>query len=274
MRRHLNSDHVHLFNPITYSTTAKDDLVHYLSFDSDYKNWSCYKTEYGLNINVGFLRNFILHNNGLEFIHLDYIDLTLAMNDYDGNKYARNSLECHKYVFSSEFNYDIESIVNAHDILMKDVIGDNKNIVPELGLRKTSIIVGNENDPIGSATASPKYIKRNLDMLLDNTEYSLYRDKETIENLLRLGIEFYFNFEVIHPFNDGNGRIGRILLLKVLSDTGRQPFYFSKTNRNKHMKAFAAAKRGNKSHFSNMFIKEYRYFFEQEFSSLNKDKIS
>ncbi len=35
-------------------------------------------------------------------------------------------------------------------------------------------------------------------------------EKITIENI----IEFHYRFECIHPFQDGNGRVGRIIVFK------------------------------------------------------------
>ncbi|MFI3325209.1 MAG: Fic family protein, partial [Clostridia bacterium] len=37
-------------------------------------------------------------------------------------------------------------------------------------------------------------------------------------------IEFHYNFEKIHPFQDGNGRVGRLIILKECLKCGIVPF--------------------------------------------------
>ena len=66
------------------------------------------------------------------------------------------------------------------------------------------------------ATA-PELVAKELAALL--TEYNAAPAK-TLENL----IEFHVRFERIHPFQDGNGRIGRLILFKECLRWGIVPF--------------------------------------------------
>ena len=59
----------------------------------------------------------------------------------------------------------------------------------------------------GRETAKPKDVPARMKALLSDYE-SL--DAVSIENV----IEFHYNFERIHPFQDGNGRVGRLIALK------------------------------------------------------------
>lgn len=59
----------------------------------------------------------------------------------------------------------------------------------------------------GRETAKPKDVPARMKALLSDYE-SL--DAVSIENV----IEFHYNFEHIHPFQDGNGRVGRLIALK------------------------------------------------------------
>lgn len=54
--------------------------------------------------------------------------------------------------------------------------------------------------------AQPYEVEPKLDKLIDNWNNS----KKDIEKIAY----FHYNFELIHPFQDGNGRIGRFLILK------------------------------------------------------------
>ena len=66
-------------------------------------------------------------------------------------------------------------------------------------------------------TSSPKDVQKNMEKLL-NWYKSI--KKVTIEDI----IEFHFRFENIHPFQDGNGRVGRIIAFKECLKNNIVPF--------------------------------------------------
>ena len=81
-------------------------------------------------------------------------------------------------------------------------VGDYKKIPNEVG---------------GNETCSPEEVHQQLKHLL-----SLYNAKKTktLEDI----IDFHVHFERIHPFQDGNGRIGRLILFKECLSAGIVPF--------------------------------------------------
>ncbi|MGM9849303.1 MAG: Fic family protein [Bacilli bacterium] len=66
-------------------------------------------------------------------------------------------------------------------------------------------------------TSSPKDVEKDLDDLL-----RWYKELSvvTIEDI----IEFHVRFERIHPFGDGNGRVGRIIMFKECLKNNIMPF--------------------------------------------------
>ncbi len=66
-------------------------------------------------------------------------------------------------------------------------------------------------------TSSPEDVEKELDNLLK--EYKKINNV-TIEDI----IDFHYRFECIHPFGDGNGRVGRIIMFKECLKNNIMPF--------------------------------------------------
>jgi len=73
------------------------------------------------------------------------------------------------------------------------------------------------NEAGGKETTSPKKVSSEIKKLL-----SWYSTKEDID--FNDILEFHYRFESIHPFQDGNGRIGRVLMFKECIKNNIIPF--------------------------------------------------
>ncbi|MGL4864259.1 MAG: Fic family protein [Cetobacterium sp.] len=86
----------------------------------------------------------------------------------------------------------------------------------------SNAIVGAEFD-----TASPEQTPNLMYQWLNNYEY-LMENAETEEEKIRIILEKHIEFERIHPFNDGNGRTGRMIILYSLLENNLAPIIISK----------------------------------------------
>ena len=69
----------------------------------------------------------------------------------------------------------------------------------------------------GIETSAPSAVKKDINALLNN--YNL-KQKITIFDV----IDFHYEFEKIHPFQDGNGRVGRLIMFKECLKNNIVPF--------------------------------------------------
>lgn len=101
-------------------------------------------------------------------------------------------------------------IRELHEKLMQGVRG--KNATPGM-FRQSQNWIGAENTPIRAArfVPAPPY---KLPEVLDAFEKYIHTD-DIYPPLLRIGM-IHYQFETIHPFIDGNGRIGRLLISLLL----------------------------------------------------------
>ena len=102
-------------------------------------------------------------------------------------------------------------IKDVHNALLVGVRGKDKG---RGEFRKTQNWIGKPNTPIELATYVPPRPDQLSDYLSNWEHYYHYDEKD---KLVQLSI-IHAQFEIIHPFVDGNGRIGRILIPIFLYD--------------------------------------------------------
>ena len=76
------------------------------------------------------------------------------------------------------------------------------------------------NEVGGNETTSPEDVTHEMKKLLDS-----YNEKK--EKRLEDIIDFHYRFEKIHPFQDGNGRLGRLIMFKECLKHDFVPFIIS-----------------------------------------------
>jgi len=95
--------------------------------------------------------------------------------------------------------------------------------------------------------------------LMSDLEAFLHNDMAHVPHLIKIAIAHY-QFETIHPFNDGNGRLGRLMIALYLSSNGlltKPTLYLSdffERNKTQYVNHLMAVREGN-------YIKKWLAFF-------------
>lgn len=109
---------------------------------------------------------------------------------------------------------DIEMIKDAHGILMENIVGHPMLKPGEF--RKVQNWIGKPGTKIEDATYVPPPPEKINELLVDLEKF-IQNPPGRIPTLVQLAMIHYV-FEAIHPFIDGNGRIGRLIIPVLLAE--------------------------------------------------------
>ena len=172
--------------------------------------------------------------------HKTQIELTYNSNHMEGSRLTHDQT---RYIFETNTIGIENEIINVDDVIETanhfrciDIIINqakaplSEKLIKELHLtlkngtsdsRKEWFSVGDykklPNEVGGIETTAPEEVPVKIRKLL--AEYNSKRNK-TIDDI----INFHVNFERIHPFQDGNGRIGRLIMFKECLKYNIVPF--------------------------------------------------
>lgn len=181
--------------------------------------------------------------NGL--YHLTQIKFAYNSNHIEGSKITENQT---RQIFDKgnfitenrtviEMNDIFETInhFEAFDFILKNA---NKEVDEEMIKQIHSILKDKCSDSVIGEfkkranyigdfvkTTKPAQVEKELRVILE--EYKRYHTI-TINEI----IDFHYKFEKIHPFEDGNGRVGRLIMFKECLKNNIMPFIIEEENRN------------------------------------------
>ncbi len=123
-----------------------------------------------------------------------------------------NHFRCIDYIIEHANNQLTENMVKKLHYMLKNGTTDSRKDWFAVGEYKKL-----PNEVGGMETCEPAKVGEEMGKLLED-----YRSKEmhSFDDLL----EFHYRFEKIHPFQDGNGRVGRLILFKECLKNGIVPF--------------------------------------------------
>lgn len=172
--------------------------------------------------------------------HKIQIELTYNSNHIEGSKLTHDQT---RYIFETNTIGAENDALNVDDIIETanhfkciDMVIDNatyrltEKFIKELHFtlksgtsdsRKDWFNVGKykklPNEVGGKETAKPEDTANKIKTILKDYNQ---KDEHTLEEI----IDFHYRFEIIHPFQDGNGRVGRLIMFKECLKNNIVPF--------------------------------------------------
>lgn len=123
-----------------------------------------------------------------------------------------NHFKCFDFIIEHANEKLSEKYIKKLHFLLKSNTSDSQIEWFKVGeyKQKTNTVGGNR-------TANPKQVEAKMKKLLENYNS---QTEITVEKI----IDFHYKFEKIHPFQDGNGRAGRLIMFKECLKNDIVPF--------------------------------------------------
>ena len=211
-----------------------------------------------------FTVNFTYESNAIEGNSLTIKDVTMILQEKKvlKNKDLReiyetvNTREAMNLIFNKKLGINEEDIIRLHKLLVNNtgVTFGYKGI--------PNVLIGRNVQ-----TTPPEKVKQEMDELIKN-----YHQNKNIHPLQRAA-DFHGEFEKIHPFEDGNGRTGRLLINIMLLENGYPPLIIRKSHKINYFNALSSFDNHSESKLYWFLIEKYkntyRKFFEIYIKYLN-----
>lgn len=169
--------------------------------------------------------------------------------NYESREDAIENLNCLKlfdYVFSNLNQSLSHQTICRYQKILKTNTQFELNLSNETGVyRKSDVKVGNHYPP------NHFKVHERMEQLINNFNY---RKTLLIDDVA----EFHVQFENIHPFRDGNGRVGRMIAFKQCLQNNVIPFIVNQETRSTYLNYLEIYNTNND------FLQLTKYFLDQQ----------
>lgn len=189
-----------------------------------------------------FITRSIYNSNAIEGNTISYAETYAIVFNQNDMKISAQPREIYEAInLKYAMNYILRHLDEdiTADYIKDIAILINKNIDEIDGFRKEKVYIrGAVHIP-----PEPAYVPSLIQELL--YDYREWAERDIFENMA----EFHILFERIHPFKDGNGRTGRVLLSKEFLKNGYPPLIIPIEDRATYMKLLAEQNIGGLASF-------------------------
>jgi Fic family protein len=212
-----------------------------------------------------FLRREAVLSSRIEGTRASLVDLYMhESSQFPSLETVNDVIEVHNYVRALEDGLARLQVLPVSLRLMREIhakLFENVrmgNLTPG-NFRSTQNWIGPAGSTLDNATYVPPPVDE-MQLSLNALEKFIHTDTD-IPALARAGM-IHYQFEVIHPFLDGNGRVGRLLLILMLHDWELLPHpllnlsvYFEHFRQEYYDRLLAVTQRGHWEEWLLFFLK-------------------
>ena len=203
-----------------------------------------------------FTVNFTYESNAIEGNSLTLKDVAIVLHEkrvLKGKELREiyetlNTREAMELVFSNELKINQKDIIKLHKIL-------TKSTGVSAGFKKLPNFILGRN----VKTTPPENVQREMNGLIE-----WYHKNKNMHPLQRASI-FHGKFERIHPFEDGNGRVGRLLINIILLNHNYPPLIIRKTHRISYFGCLEAFDKSHQDKLNRFLVEKYKKTYEKFF---------
>ncbi len=249
MMRKYGADHI-----FTKEELEKIEIIRF-----DYKKIMKKLSRISLNdLFNRFTANFTYESNALEGNSLTLKNVVVVMfenisvsgKDLREIYETKNSREVVEMIFKKRFTISADSIIKMHEILMRDTdVRLGYKAIP-------NVILGRDIE-----TTLPENVEGEMNNLI-----KWYHENKDRIHPLKIAAIFHGMFERIHPFEDGNGRVGRFLINVILVENKYPPLIIRKSQRIAYLNTLEKFDKGHKDTLERFILERfketYKKFFE------------
>ena len=222
-----------------------------------------YKTQLDFAYNNNFIEGstitpdetMSIYNTGTILTNKDKV---IVLKDVTETK---NHFTLFKYMLDTIDESLTEDMIKKYHFILKDgtLTDDEKEWFNVGEYKKLNNYVGDIK------TTSANEVK---DDMIDLLKWYNNINKKTLEDI----IEFHVRFEKIHPFQDGNGRIGRMIMFRECLVNNIMPFYIEDRNKDFYIRGIREYQINNEKSYlidtclnsQDNYEKLVNYFLEED----------
>lgn len=200
---------------INTKTAKPQTLLEILQYEkaAKYSGGIYHKTQIEMTYNSNHIEGSRLTHDQTRYIfETNTIGVTGEAVNVDDVIETANHFRCIDFIIEHAKSALTEKMIKELHLMLKTGTSDARQDWFAVGAYKKM-----PNEVGGMATALPEDVAAEMQALL--AAYSAKKAK-TLEDIL----DFHVRFERIHPFQDGNGRVGRLIMFKECLKYGIVPF--------------------------------------------------